>query len=87
MSIDIQIKPKLLRWLSFQSGVAVQFENICKAMNFFKKKENLNEKTNVIGILFGTIDDIIPINSKFSPEIYISWIYLIVLKWTKDPKM
>jgi len=42
------------------SGVPVEFENMCHAMNFIKRKENVNQKTKLMGVYFGPLTDIIP---------------------------
>ena len=46
-------------------GVPIEFENVCALNKYFKSKENLNIKTQVIGIAIGSKRDIFPLEGEF----------------------
>ena len=45
-------------------GVPMEFENVCEALMFFEHHENINVKTQVIGLAVGKKEDLFPMSSK-----------------------
>ena len=43
-------------------GVPIEFENVCEMMKYFKSNENINVKTQVIGLAVGKKDELFPKN-------------------------
>ena len=46
-------------------GVPIEFENICEMMKYFKSNENINVKTQVIGLAVGKKDELFPKNREY----------------------
>ena len=47
-------------------GVPIEFENVCEMMKYFKSNDNVNVKTQVIGLAVGKKDELFPKNGEYS---------------------
>merc|ERR1719233_257912 len=54
-------------------GVPIEFENVCALNKYFKTNDNLNIKTQVIGIAIGTKKEIFPIDENSDKCLWTEW--------------
>jgi len=54
-------------------GVPIEFSNICQLMKFMKSRENLNIKTQVIGIALGAKKEIFPLDKDSRSCLWTEW--------------
>ena len=59
-------------------GVPIEFENICEMMKYFKSNENINVKTQVIGLAVGKKDELFPKNREYLSTLITLLIYLLL---------
>ena len=59
-------------------GVPIEFENICEMMKYFKSNENINVKTQVIGLAVGKKDELFPKNREYLLTLITLLIYLLL---------
>merc|ERR1712142_1001685 len=54
-------------------GVPIEFDCVCSLMKWLKTKENLNIKTQVIGVAIGPKNDIFPVDGESNKCLWTEW--------------